>query len=142
MTFVKGQVPWNAGKPHSQEVRDKISSNRKGKAVGAKNPRWSGGIKIHAHGYRLIASPEHPFKDKQGYVREHRLVMEKHIGRYLESTEDVHHLDGDKTNNNVSNLELFASRSEHIRKHHREGGKAGWFKKGIKRSMQHATAEL
>lgn len=97
---------------------------------GKNNNKWKGGVKIHAHGYRLITSPNHPFKDKQGYVREHRLVMEMYIGRYLEPYEDVHHLDNDKQNNDIGNLELFASRSEHLKKYHQRGGEKSWFKKG------------
>lgn len=87
-------------------------------------------MKIHAHGYILIASPDHPFKDKQGYVRQHRLVMEQSVGRYLRPEEDVHHIDHDKQNNDVSNLELFSNRSAHLKARHRDGGKKGWFKKG------------
>lgn len=87
-------------------------------------------MKINGSGYILIASPNHPLKDKQGYVREHRLIMEQVVGRYLRPEEDVHHLDHNKQNNDPTNLELFASRSEHLKKYHREGGRAGWFKKG------------
>jgi hypothetical protein len=99
--------------------------------IGAKNPRWNGGVKIHDCGYRLIASPNHPNKDKQGYVREHRLVMESILGRFLLPTEDIHHIDGNKQNNTPANLELFSSRSKHIIARHREGGIKGWFKKGV-----------
>ena len=116
MTFTKGNIPWNTGKTGIFN-RDK-------------NPKWNGGRATHAHGYQLIASPNHPYKDKRGYVREHRLVMEKHLGRYLLPTEDVHHLNDNKKDNRIENLELFSSRSEHLKKYHREGGKAGWFKKG------------
>lgn len=103
---------------------------KKGETSGAKNVRWKGGVKIHAYGYRLIATPEHPFKDKQGYVREHRLVIEKSLGRYLNPEEDVHHLDGNKKNNDISNLVLMASRSEHLKTYHKEDGIKHGFKKG------------
>jgi hypothetical protein len=40
-------------------------------------------------------------------VSEHRYVMEQHLGRKLLRTESVHHRDGDKLNNDISNLELW-----------------------------------
>ena len=49
-------------------------------------------------------------------VYEHRHVMEKMLGRKLRSDEHVHHIDGDKSNNSIKNLELLSS-SEH-RRHH------------------------
>jgi len=64
--------------------------------------------------YKLIWSPDHPFKTKRGYVREHRLVMEERLGRYLMPTEIVHHLDGDTLNNDILNLELM-DKVEHDR---------------------------
>jgi hypothetical protein len=33
--------------------------------------------------------------------------MEQHLGRYLEKYETVHHKDGDRLNNDISNLELW-----------------------------------
>ncbi len=98
------------------------------------NPRWRGGIKIHACGYRLISVPTHPFKDKQGYVREHRLVMEKHLSRYLEKNELVHHINGNKVDNRLENLQL-TNRSEH-KKLHPEIGMKTRFRKGIRNFEQ------
>lgn len=43
---------------------------------------------------------------KQVRVKQHRWVMEQHLGRPLASNEDVHHRDGDKQNNSIENLEL------------------------------------
>src|SRR3990167_5614900 len=63
-------------------------------------------------GYKQIYSPFHPFCSKKGYVREHRLVMEKHIGRYLYDGEIVHHIDGDGMNNDLNNLQLM-TKQEH-----------------------------
>ena len=85
------------------------------------NPRWKGGKSIHWSGYILVKVPNHPQATYNGYVREHRLVMEKHLGRYLLPTEDIHHLNGIKTDNRIENLELTTDRSEHLRIEHKNG---------------------
>ena len=58
-------------------------------------------------GYRMICV---------GYRRifEHRYVMEQHLGRLLDDSEVVHHRDGNRLNNELSNLEVLPSHSAHI----------------------------
>lgn len=50
----------------------------------------------------------------------HRLIMENHLGRYLDTSEIVHHRDGDKLNNDLGNLQLLDSAREHERIHRTE----------------------
>lgn len=69
---------------------------------------------IGPHGYVLVKVPEHP-RAFSGWVYEHRLVMEKHFGRTLESYETVHHiLSGSKAFNDVVNL-FVCYRDQHDR---------------------------
>lgn len=85
------------------------------KARPERNHFWNGGRTVDKAGYILVKAPGHPHKNYQGYVREHRLVMEQKLGRYLEPGEVVDHIDGDTSNNDPSNLRLFASNAEHLR---------------------------
>jgi YHS domain-containing protein len=84
---------------------------------GENNPAYTGGKHILKTGYYVIIKPDHPQCDTRGYVLEHRFVMECKLGRYLNKGECVHHIDGNKTNNDPSNLMLFKSQSEHIKYH-------------------------
>ena len=76
---------------------------------------YRGGRKLDSAGYMMIMNKEHPNTGVSGYIREHRVVMEKHLGRYLLPTEVVHHIDGNKENNNIVNLLLFPNNSEHMK---------------------------
>jgi hypothetical protein len=49
--------------------------------------------------------------------KKHPCLMEQHLGRKLSPDEVVHHADMDVNNNNISNLELFDSKSSHSRFH-------------------------
>lgn len=77
-----------------------------------KNPNWKGGR--HTGQYIYLRRVDHPYANWCGYVLEHRLVMEEHIGRFLDPEEVVHHRDKNKHNNQIDNLELFASNGEHL----------------------------
>lgn len=70
------------------------------------SPSWKGG-RIVQDGYVLVYRPEHPRAKKNGYVREHTVIMEESIDRYLIKGEEVHHINGVKDDNRLENLELW-----------------------------------
>jgi hypothetical protein len=84
---------------------------------GKRNGRWKGGREVNDSGYIKVCCPNHPHKDARGYVFEHRLVMEKKLGRYLIEEEVVHHKDYDHKNNRTGNLVLFPNQKAHIAWH-------------------------
>ena len=89
----------------------------KSKSMSGQNgPSWNGGILLTMRGYRSVLEKDHPCADSKGYVYEHRLVMERKIGRYLNPSELVHHKNWIKTDNRIENLQII-SRAEHNREH-------------------------
>jgi hypothetical protein len=66
------------------------------------------GKSVTGRGYINIYVPEHPNATSSGYVPEHRLVMEKRLGRSLDSQETVHHKNGIPDDNRLENLELWS----------------------------------
>lgn len=82
---------------------------------GKLNGNWKGGKSKTYWGYISIWCPNHPHAQQNGRVSEHRLVMEKKLGRYLTSKELVHHKNGIKNDNRIRNLELI-TRNQHIGK--------------------------
>jgi len=111
------------GKKFSKEHKINIGKSSKGRKWTDKQKekqRWmsfyrQGGEfrKITKVGYILVFSPEHPNRNSGNRVFEHRLVMEKKIGRYLKSSEIVHHLNQIKDDNRLENLYLVKSVKEH-----------------------------
>lgn len=75
------------------------------------NPSWKGGRSNNGSGYMWLSIGN----GKQ--VLEHRYLMEKFVGRKLNKDEFVHHKDGNKKNNNISNLQLMTP-AEHTSHHH------------------------
>ena len=73
-------------------------------------------VKDKKLGYILEYYPGHPNAKPDGYVYQHRLVMERHIGRYLNSNEIVHHKNGNKQDNTIENLEL-TTQAIHAKEH-------------------------
>lgn len=112
-----GKIPASTGKPRSKETVEKMRKSMIGKLSGDKHPMWKGGRFIDSRGYVKIYSPEHPRKDKMGYVAEHRLVMERQIGRFLGAKEVVHHRSKNKQDNRIEKLKLFKNNADHMRYH-------------------------
>jgi HNH endonuclease len=89
-------------------------------SIGHKPYHFKGGRMVHK-GYVYILQKGHPTADRDGYVPEHRLVMEKHLGRFLLPGEVVHHKNRKRGDNKLSNLEHFSSHSEHMQSHYPKG---------------------
>lgn len=70
----------------------------------------SNGFRVNTNGYAEHTRGEHKGKHI------HRTNMETHIGRKLYENEHVHHIDGNKLNNEIDNLMLLTN-SQHARLH-------------------------
>ncbi len=95
------------GRHHTEEMKQGLRQQRIGRKLGRENPNWRGGIKHRPDGYVRLSS-----NDKY----QHRIALETMLGRPLQSDEFVHHIDGDNTNNCVSNLQIMTN-SEHRKLH-------------------------
>jgi len=117
------------GHPTSEETKAKISAALKGRRyspetlakmsaakIGTRNS-WKGGRRKDFDGYIYIFCPDHPYCNSQGYIFEHRLVMEAHLGRSLLPGEVVHHINGIRDDNRIENLMRFESNGDHLHWH-------------------------
>lgn len=82
---------------------------------GEEHHAWVGGRRIDENGYSYVwLRPDDQFfrmvhkghGDAGGYVLEHRLAMAKYLGRPLREDETVHHIDNNRSNNRIDNLQL------------------------------------
>jgi len=110
--------------------REKISKTSKGRRAWNKgtkglmglretHPNWKGGKSIDVRGYIRIYDPDNP-SNCHGHVYEHRVVIEKHLGRKLKSSEHIHHLNGNRTDNRLENL-IVITNSQHSKIHNPHG---------------------
>lgn len=104
-----------------EDVKKKISKRMKQIQQKENHSCWKGGRFKCSNGYILVRADGHPFSDRKGYVKEHRLTMEKHIGRFLKPEEIVHHKNGKRDDNRIENLELLESLSDHAKTHNKPG---------------------
>lgn len=89
-----------------------MKSNKR-KRIGKENPLFKEGKSIDANGYVVLSSKIWGIDINR---REHRVVMEKHLGRKLLRSEVVHHINGIKHDNRVENLSV-ETRASHNREH-------------------------
>ncbi len=80
---------------------------------GEGNYFWAGGAQPMRNGYTRTYS-----FGRQAYT--HRAVVEQHIGRRLARREVVHHINRDKSDNRIENLQLLPDQSVHAAIHARE----------------------
>src|SRR5215510_16016869 len=73
-----------------KKIMKRFKHNHNSKGIN--NPAWNGGRYLNWAGYVFVYHPNHP-RAHNNHVREHILVMEKHLGRYLNRKESVHHKD-------------------------------------------------
>lgn len=126
-------IPRHWGSENNKFAKKKISKSQKGNHYHLKKPMSDEAKKKIAeskiiegkghtkyrNGYVYIYYPKHPKSMKDGYVAEHHLVIEENIGRYLKDNEVVHHINKNKIDNKIENLQLM-TRSEHTKLHHLE----------------------
>jgi len=99
----KGVIPWNKGKNMSEEHKEKDrQAHFKNKSM------------IDTRGYKLIYIGPHKYR------AEHRLVIEKEIGRKLHTWEIIHHVNEIRTDNRIENLKILTI-SEHMKLHKPKG---------------------
>lgn len=92
----KGKPSWNSGKTFE--------------------PKSIGSTHVDTHGYIqewVGLGLSEAYGRKDGYVLQHRKVMQDHLQRPLKKGELIHHIDGNKHNNSIDNLHLCESMSHH-----------------------------
>lgn len=113
---------WNKGIPCPEWIKERVSIANKGQKneweglPADQQPNWRGGKFKVNKGYILVYNKNHPTKTQGNYVYEHRLVVEKEIGRYLLPKETVHHI-GERDDNRPNMLMAFITKSVHQRFH-------------------------
>lgn len=92
------------------------------KMTGVSNPAWKGGVAEANARAKLRRRPIMRCPDDlasmawtNGWTLEHRVIVARALGRPLVTSETVHHIDDDETNNDPANLMLFKSNADHLR---------------------------
>ena len=123
-------IKLDGGSPENLICRSCASRSGLIGKLGANSHNWRGGKNRNKEGYIICWLSRSdfffPMATKEERVREHRLVMAKHLGRCLQSWEIVHHKNGIRGDNRIENLEL-STYGAHS-KNHSKGYKDGYAK--------------
>jgi hypothetical protein len=97
---------------------------------GEQSPSFKGGEKLDGFGYVETLRPDHPRANIMGYVKRSVLMWEAFHGKPLERGWEIHHIDGDRQNDDPTNL-LALLHVEHSKEHNknRKRGEGGRFVK-------------
>ncbi len=108
--------PRRKSKTRSENLKQAL---RESPRLGDKSSNWKGGIRPNYGSkgrYIGVYAPAHPYAVK-GAVMQHRLVVEKKLGRYLTPLEIVHHKNGNTKDNRLKNLQL-TTKKKHFKNHY------------------------
>lgn len=106
---------WCSNRKSGHQRQGKYPAWNKGKR---KNPRKVGSFYLNSSGYYEVWVGSNTLPEMEGgYYREHRLMAEVMIGRELLSSEIVHHINGDKTDNRYDNLDVLEGNAKHRNVH-------------------------
>lgn len=111
---MKGRPSHMKGKKHSEETKRKLSEAKKGKF--RIHTKYGGHTKKRTDGYIAVFNPSYHSASAEGYVMEHIIIVEQHLGRYLAGNEVVHHINKIRDDNRIENLQVM-TRSEHATHH-------------------------
>jgi hypothetical protein len=122
-------------KCHHRTVQNWIAAykiklpTQKGRCTGERAARYNGG-KVTITGYKYVTDRDHPSANRDGYVHEHRKVVEKFLGYHIPKEANIHHINGQKLDNRIANLAVFANASDHS-KYHKHLEKHGMYALGL-----------
>ena len=130
---------WNHHK--HQAVRFKHGHHIKGNKFkeGLRPHNWQGGRWMRKDGYVFVLKKDHPKTGNTGYVMEHIIIMENHLGRLLQDREIVHHINHIRHDNRIENLQLMTS-AKHKQLHTTEFWKQGLYTHNQYSSYKHREA--
>lgn len=95
--------------PRKSEISIQARKNSIKARTGKTGGNNKGGRILDKFGYIQVWKPDHPNCKTAGYIHEHRFVMSEHLGRPLKKGENVHHVNGNRSDNRIENLELWTT---------------------------------
>src|SRR3990167_7511236 len=103
---------WGSNNSYSKmEYKKKLSEQKKGE----KNPFYKG---IPKQNYKYVVINGKTFL-------QHRIIMENHLGRKLQTNEYIHHINGNKLDNRIENLAIIPNGTKNHAKLHSDNRRLG-----------------